>query len=352
MENFQIILIVVVVYVVGTIIYLAIKQKKESSIEYIVKQYEKELANDSDFFQYNPPTTSSRQDSSKKQDERRCLDGNPLVTDNDWKQWWIWKGYADALSRYLSKLESQMTEMDNLNSAATLSKWQQIYAKVRNIYQRHGMWNLQIDDGLPFIPTAIQLSSERAYIDRIQKAQKNALPDQLAYKEYSEKILQYIMSQPRHVARKSALLTAVSNGSADTRKIVMRVYRRMCRNKTIREKQNETGHWEVKKAYTRKKQTVPEDNRVSVFSPELYRSVSVSTEYKALITVGAPVSLSESKGSCKFSSTSSDNVYTTHLDHCTCPMYCKGEEPCKHMVALAAKLGYYKMRVQKSVPKS
>lgn len=282
--------------------------------------------------------------------EGRTLDGRALQTEDDWVQWYVWKGFTEGLSGYLYDLEAKMVAMENADSSDTLNEWHDCYSRIRRIYIRHSMWNYVLGDRSPFIPTSEQLSREKAYIHVIEKKQKEAMEAQRIYAKYSVAILDYIKTQPKHIALRSMLIRTVSEQFSETPEGIRKVYRRMCRIGIIKESQNDTGRWVVKKAAVRKPRDHGDMERVSRYSSDLYRKVTTRTEYKALITVGAPQNLSSEKGCCQFKSMSTGEVYTTHLDQCTCPVFCKGGEPCKHMVTLASKLGYYHIGVRISKP--
>lgn len=289
--------------------------------------------------------------------EGRCLDGRPLRTKDDWEQWWVWKGFADGLSAHLDELERKMLDDENTDSAATLEEWHRQYEKIRRIYIRHGMWNTHINSQAPFEPTAAQLRKEQALFAAMEKKQQAAVEKQQAaaemrtiYEKYSESFFAYINQQPNHVALRASMIRAIAEEYETDSKFVWKMYRKMRNDNRIKEEQNEAGRWEVRKTFVRKPRPAPQKHRISQYSETLYRQVTHRTEYKALITVGAPVDLSREEGSCRFISQSSGREYITHLDRCSCPVYRKGAEPCKHMVALASRLGYYHIHVHASTP--
>ena len=97
---------------------------------------------------------------------------------------------------------------------------------------------------------------------------------------------------------------------------------------------------EIEKAAGKKLlSSLPEDIK------SFYENIYSRTVLKAKMTVGLPLNVDKSKNTCHFISQTDGREYLTSLEQCTCPAFCnRPDEPCKHMVALAAYLGYYQYK--------
>lgn len=277
----------------------------------------------------------------------RCLDGIPLQTDDDWVQWYVWKGYADdGLASRLYELETKMIATDTDDPESLLREWHWYYDRYRRICSRHGMWNRLIDDRAPFIPTKEQIYLEQRLFFSLEQKVKNAKQYQAKYAEYSQLLLRYLLVQPRHIGDREKALSELSNGRKERKSDLRKVYRNMVRNHSLIEKKDKNDRWIFRKPPSQKEKRYVFDSKPSVYSSQLYQNVTSRTEYKAVITVGYPVEMDKELRHCKFLSKSREAVYYTTLESCTCPMFSPNSEPCKHMVKLADALGFYTIKVR------
>lgn len=282
----------------------------------------------------------------------RTLDGKPLSTDNDWTQWYVWKGYADdGIVSRLSELEIELVAPDTADPIYVLNEWHWNYNRYRRICMRHSMWNRLIGDHAPFIPTSTQLDLEKRLFVSLEHKMKDAQDRQRSYMEYSKLLFSYLLNQPRHIGDREKAIASISGGNAERKRELRKVYRYMIRNHVLIEKQNNNDRWVFRKPPAVKTKEYEFPSQQAIYLTALYQKVTERTEYKALITVDEPVDLDWELRHCKFRSKTRNVVYYTTTESCTCPVFCAGSEPCKHMVKLASALGLYNIKVNAKVEK-
>lgn len=247
---------------------------------------------------------------------------------------------CDAIDAWLEDL-SLPVEIDvklNVEGGEELyDEWQRRYNDYRKLCIEHGFWNYVIDDRNTFIPTTSQIAKEeekkKEILDLLEAWKTRMSENQI--------IVEYLKKSPRKHALKKVMIKDISNGDSEKRKTINAIYRRLIRAKVIAEKENHDGEIETRIVIHRKKKEISKKPMpASVYHSDLYSNIRKKDIYKVDYTVSEPQDLDRQNNTCYFVSKSSGEIYSTSLEKCSCPVYQKGCA-CKHMLALAMRLGYY-----------
>lgn len=294
---------------------------------------------------------SNDTDSYADNTDGRKLFGRPLLTSDDWDQWWVLKGFSDAINYYLIELWKSIAAGTCDDMEATAKLWQEKYQHYRTLCMQHGMWNLQLGDQKPFIPTKEQQELERLLYQRLQLCLTEGAELKIArenetalYNKRCAQILDYINLQPKKVAMRHQIITAIVGSDQDMRSIYAKVCRRMVKEGVLSESKDDSGKIILKKKRRTNKKSKDNEFHLpsATYQPERYFNVSRKTLYKVLYTVGTPISVDKTTLSCVFFSLTDGQKYYTSVSACTCPAFSKQDGiPCKHMVALASHLGLF-----------
>ena len=159
--------------------------------------------------------------------------------------------------------------------------------------------------------------------------------------KYRDAILHYIASMPGHIAKRAEMLRVVSKQEGISQDQLTKIYKGMVKGRIVSEKKN-GNRYEVKKSPKKTKKAKEIKLPMSVYIPENYAKVSRKTVFKVEYTVGAAENIDRVNNTGEFISKASGEKYYTSLERCTCMAYKGEKDPCKHMVALAIQLGYYR----------
>jgi hypothetical protein len=287
----------------------------------------------------------------------RCVDGKPIKTGRDWNRWAIVKGTSTHMEFYIRNLEVKMNDPRVDNAQDVYKEWKARYKEYREYCMRHKLWNFLIDDRTSFIPTEKQLIAEKQYLHRIERQFSASHSKRESYQEEQNQldaikasILNYIKSQPGKRAVRHIMFKQLAENSDLSDSLIRRAYRALLKDGTIGEKKNENNRIITRIIHRRKEKLTEQSSstqasttapfRPSVYNPALYANVSPRLFDKARYAVTLPAIITNrSSNACDVQSMSSDAVYHTTLESCTCPAF-EREQPCKHMVALAVRLGY------------
>ena len=267
----------------------------------------------------------------------RYINGHKVSTEDDMSRWSVMKGLGDGYRDRLSEIEYQLERCNTDDGDALLNEWNTRYQKYRQLCIDYGLWNWVIDDHTSFIPTATQIKRESDKKEQIIKL----------YEDWKKRMTEnrvlfdYLNNCPRKHALKDVLIKDLSGNDTEKKKQIQAVYRRLKKAGTIADKENSEGKIESRIVIRRGgNKTTVIDLPASSYQPALYAHIRKHDVYKADYTVGVPENLNREKNTCQFTSKTSGEKYVTSLEKCTCPAYRKGYA-CKHMLALAAHLGYF-----------
>lgn len=267
----------------------------------------------------------------------RYIDGHRVNSADDMAKWYVKKGFGEGLERRLREIERELEKLNSDGGNELLKEWDERYATYRNLCIETGMWNWLIGDRATFIPTTTQLEMEKklrkSVVDLYHQWQERLLDNQV--------ILSYLEKLPRKHCLKKTLIKELAADDLEKKKQIQTIYRRLLKCEIIGEKNNEKGEIETRIIIRRKTiQKKLSAQPPSVYHPEIYTNIVMSDIYKVDYTVAETEELDRTNGTCFFTSKSSGERYTTSLERCSCPVYCKGYA-CKHMLALAMQLGYF-----------
>ena len=268
----------------------------------------------------------------------RYVDGRRVNNSDDMARWSVLKSLADGYWSRLLEIERLLEKNNTDDGDDLLKEWNQRYQKLRQLCIDNKLWNGLIGDRSPFIPTTSQLAKEAEIKEHIIKLHENWKSRMIE----NRIVLDYLEKCPRKHALKSVMLSDLSGKDPENKKKIQAIYRRLKSSGIIGEKENKEGKIEARIIVRRSKndqhaKSLP----ASTYHSSIYENVRRYDIYKVDYTVGAPERLDRSMNTCQFTSKTSGENYLTSLEQCTCPAYIKGRA-CKHMLALAIQLGYYK----------
>lgn len=286
----------------------------------------------------------------------RYLDGKPIQTTDEFERWRVVNSQAFAIRDHLRFLQQRIVDPSEPKAAQYYDEWKQRYKAYRQLVVRHKLWNMVVDINEPFIESDRQLQTEKAFLSKLEHSYEASIADREAYMlcEYENhlietEIINYLNSCPRKKAEKKTLVAALSNGDIEKRKLINRRYHSLLLRGIIGEKKDENGNT-ITRIIIRRNAKSDLDSQgsqlaASQYKPSFYENIYSQTVLKAKMTVGLPLNVDKSKNTCHFISQTNGREYLTSLEQCTCPAFCnRPDEPCKHMVALAAYLGYYQYK--------
>ena len=267
----------------------------------------------------------------------RYFDGHRCSTADDMDRWYVKKGLCEGYEIRLHEIEHQLTRLNAGGGDDLLSEWKTRYEQYRQLCIDHGFWNWIIEDRSTFKPTPSQAAKEKEKIQQIEKL----------HTEWKQRmaenriVLDYLEKCPRKHALKNTLINDLSEKNTEKKKQVSAVYRRLKTAGIIGEKQNADKKFGTRIIVRRNKAEKPvKPLPASTFDPARYSNIRRKDIYKVDYTVQEPQNLDREANTCTFVSKSSGKKYSTSLEKCTCPAYYDGGV-CKHMLALAIRLGYY-----------
>ena len=267
----------------------------------------------------------------------RYIDGHKCSTADDMTRWYIKKGLAEGFERRLHEIEHQLSRLNTDIGDNLLSEWKTRYDQYRQLCIKHGFWNWIIEDRSTFIPTSSQEAKEKEKIRQVEQL----------HAEWKQRmvenriVLDYLEKCPRKHALKNTLVSDLTKGDPEKRKQVLAIYRRLKAAEVIGEKQNADKKAEARIIVRRSKgEKTVKPLPASTYDPNRFANIRMADVYKVDYTIQEPQNLDREANTCTFVSMSSGVVYSTSLERCTCPAYYPGGA-CKHMLALAMRLGYY-----------
>lgn len=275
--------------------------------------------------------------------DTKYVNGVPVSTTDQLTEWYVLKGFADAISGHLCELMQLAEKGDCENYTELQEDWNTYYTRLRDLCIRHKMWNVAIGDNRIFIPTPSQLRAEKELHARFLVACELGIDNAYIRNGIRKKILDYLLAQPYHVAVRRRMVRELAGDDDEQRK----KYRMECNNMVLEgilsETRDERGRLLIKKkrkAASKGKSAADDCLEPSVFHYEIYKSIDYRMWCKVKHTVGQPENVDMSNNRCEFHSLSRGELYHTSLTQCTCKAYKNGSSPCKHMVALARHLRY------------
>jgi hypothetical protein len=167
----------------------------------------------------------------------------------------------------------------------------------------------------------------------------------IKYEQQCGEILSYIDSKPNKTAVRYIMVDKLSSGDKNKKSNYSQVCKAMIKEGVLCEDKTSSNKVIVKKKRKPRKntfETMSKEQCPSVYYPKFYALTSAQQEYKVLYTVAEPQCLDSINNTCEFISESRGVKYYTSLEKCSCPAFHSSNvSPCKHMIALANKLGYY-----------
>lgn len=286
----------------------------------------------------------------------RYLDGKPIQTTDEFERWRVINSQALAMRDHLRFLQQRIVDPSEPKAAQYYDEWMRRYQTYRQLVVRHKLWNMAVDINEPFRESDRQLQAEKAFLSKLEHSYEASIADREACMlgEYENhlietEIINYLNSCPRKKAEKKTLVAALSNGDMEKRKLINRRYHSLLLRGIIGEKKDENGNT-ITRIIIRRNAKSDLDSQgsqlpASKYKPSFYENVYSRTVLKAELTVGSPLNVDKRKNTCHFISQTDGSEYLTSLEQCTCPAFSnRPDEPCKHMVALAAYLGYYQYK--------
>ena len=267
----------------------------------------------------------------------RYINGHRVNSADDMAKWYVKKGFGEGLERRLCEIEHELEKLNSDGGTELLKEWEERYETYRKLCLETGMWNWVIGDRTTFVPTTTQLEMKKkrkeTVVDLYHQWQERLLDNQV--------ILDYLQKAPHKHCLKKTLIKELAADDPEKKKQIQSIYRRLLKAEIIGEKNNEKGEIETRIIIRRKTiQKKLSAQPPSTYHPDIYANIGTSDIYKVDYTVAEPEDLDRTNGTCFFTSKSSGERYATSLERCSCPAYCKGYA-CKHMLALAMRLGYF-----------
>lgn len=217
------------------------------------------------------------------------------------------------------------------------------------------MWNNFLQDRQIFVGTDRQLYLEGKFLDDVRARYQAVAPKQREYKLRQEKtrqcgalLLERLRQEKKGVAvLRAQLIRELAGEDQELRNAYGRACNALVREGKVTQGKDEKDRVVIK---ARSFRMGAEDHRdepdlrdlfPSVYLPQYYSEVTYYDVQKALMSVDSPEELDQAKKYCVFHSHATGEKYYTSLSGCTCP-FDHTEKPCKHMIRLAIKLGYFK----------
>lgn len=270
----------------------------------------------------------------------KYLYGVPVTTVDELEEWRVLKGFSDAICGHLSDLMRTAESGKCEDYSALNEQWNVYYSRLRALCIRHKLWNGMLNDHQIFYPTEKQLHLEENLRKRFLDACEIGIDTAYIADGRRSEVFIYLFSQPNKEAVRKKMIRALAGDDLEKKKLYRRVCADMVRDGILSERYNEAGTLVVKKKRVRKKAPEVINLEPSSFSPTLYSKIDCQMIYKIKHTVGVPENVDREGNRCEFTSLSRGERYYTSLQRCTCVAFENGNNPCKHMVALAKYLRY------------
>lgn len=273
--------------------------------------------------------------------ETRYINGQPVKTPDDLDEWWVLKGFSEAIAGRLGELMRLAEEGDISDYADARAEWNTLYTRLRDLCICHKLWNPAIGDRRIFVPTQSQLYAEEDLRSRFEEACELGIDFAYTRDRMRKEILDHLQMRPQHSDVRQNMVRKLAGDDAERKKLYRKECSRMAADGLLSETHDEKGRLVVKKKRKRvSSQDTPIVMEPSVFHPEIYKSIDHRMWSKVKYTVGQPENVDRQKNCCEFHSLSRGELYHTSLTQCTCEAFISGYFPCKHMVALAKYLKY------------
>lgn len=280
------------------------------------------------------------QGSDLDKNDVKYLNGVPVSTTDELKEWWVIKGFSNAICGHLSELMREAESGKCKDYSALLEQWNTYYDRLRALCIRHKLWNGMLNDRQIFLPTEKQLSLEDDLRKRFLEACESGI-DKAYDSDYMRgQIGNYLLLQYKHESVRRKMVNDLAGSNLKIRKQYREICTEMVRDGVLSEKHNKSGDLVVKIKKPAEKKEAPVVLAPSIFSKELYANIDYQMMCKVKHTVGTPENVDRAGNRCEFTSLSRGERYYTSLQCCTCIAFENGSNPCKHMVALAKYLLY------------
>lgn len=274
-------------------------------------------------------------------DDGRRLNGKSLQTQEDWDRWWTLKGKGEGYIRRMHEIEEAFYDATQADHEKLLTEWYSRYDSYCALCRQNGMWNEMLKDHVPYIPTDAQRNLEKTLFSNIEKMFLDGKSFRDMYQHYQDAILAYLLTKPGHKVIRKDLFKHFKHDDAEENKQFKKIYNLLVKNHVITDRKNKDGNYYVRKAPKRKEALPPEAEEYSTYNPALYANIDPKMIYKLEYSVSSPIDVDTNHNTCSFISQTSGQRYSTSLSRCSCPMFDPNNRyPCKHMVALAVRLGY------------
>lgn len=275
------------------------------------------------------------------------VDGHLVETRDDWVLWYVFFDLAKEIYHRLSSLRAQIGDVKTANATELYAEWKYRYNEYRQLCIDHGIWNDVIADRQPFIPTDGQIQREQMVLKSIEAVYQDIKKPQMEYQEeerriqaIADAIVRYLECSMERMARRADTINAVAESEDAEKETVKKAYNRLAKAKRIEERKQDGRIVSMLLPELPKPTSEPERPEKSIFYSDLYLNLAAKQQYKAMYSVGEPSDVDTHTNTATFESLVDGTLYYTSLESCTCPAFVRGA-PCKHMVKLAAHLGYY-----------
>lgn len=272
--------------------------------------------------------------------DTRYINNREIKTPDEWTEWSVIRGFAMSISGHLKDLERKMLDGRCENYAVAKSEWHTFYERLRKLCIQHCLWNPMLDDHEIFKPTKSQTEAEQQLFQRIDAACISGVDIDYQRRSRKDKILCYMQSQNGQSVVRKTMVNHLCGTDVEEKKQYRKICNELVASGILTESHDEKNQLTIKlKRQYKKTAKEPTQLSPSVFIRTKYENLSPKMQYKVKHTVGTPTNIDRENNRCEFVSLSTGERYYTSLSQCTCPAYC-GNEPCKHMVALAKHLGH------------
>lgn len=275
------------------------------------------------------------------------VNGHLVETRDDWMLWYVFFDLAKEIYHRLNSLRAQIGDVKTANATELYAEWKYRYNEYRQLCIDHGIWNDVIADRQPFIPTDEQIQREQMVLKSIEAVYQDTKKPQAEYQEeerriqtIADAIVRYLECSTARMARRADAINAVAESEGAEKETVKKAYNRLVKAKRIEESKQDGRIVSMLLPEIPEPTSEPERPKKSIFYSDLYLNLDAKKQYKAMYSVGEPSDVDTHANTATFESLVDGTLYYTSLESCTCPAFVRGA-PCKHMVKLAAYLGYY-----------
>lgn len=275
------------------------------------------------------------------------VDGHLVETRDDWVLWYVFFDLAKEIYHRLNALRAQIGDVKTANATELYAEWKYRYNEYRQLCIDHGIWNDVIADRQPFIPTDEQIQREQMVLKSIEAVYQDMKKPQVEYQEderrmqaIADAIVRYLECSTERMARRADTINAVAESEDAEKEDVKKAYNCLVKAKRVEESKQDGRIVSMLLPEMPKPTSEPERPEKSIFYSDLYLNLDAKKQYKAMYSVGEPSDVDTHTNTATFESLVDGTLYYASLESCTCPAFSRGV-PCKHMVKLAAHLGYY-----------